>query len=519
MLIRGTGRHRTGSFSTRRSQFLLTLRTLDKVWGGHPGRKKARVARLAALGVAAPRQYRLLERKLTIGSGSENDIVLTEPTVSRRHALLRRRFSRYRLIDLESTNGTFVNGRRLRKPAVIVRGDELRFGGASFVLLESPRTRELRKRVPLSTKLALLIVASALSFAVTQQLINRSLRQRLIARPTSESTREANGAAESKKETPHAYATAAPPMKPVTPPLARPSTAPLAAGPDWLRDLNHWRMMAGVAPVREDPDAAHGATAHARYMVKNYLARHPHTPHYEELSNPWYTAEGAKAASKADEYGPGPRPIRSATFDIDGWMDGAFHRLSLIDRELQAAAYADYCEAGICAQVLVLDSQSKRDTDPTWFGEFPEPLMFPSNGATLPAKFATLIVGEWPEPLSCAGYSRPAGYPITLQFDSRFVPKLLSSALSCDGKPVQLCGYDSTDYVNVDQATQAWGRNVLSGRGAVVLIPREPLKPGATYSVRVNVQAQSDPFNWGSPSSFAGQMRSYTWSFSTAPQG
>jgi pSer/pThr/pTyr-binding forkhead associated (FHA) protein len=80
---------------------------------GKRGREKAHVPRLAALGDTPPRQYRLLKRKLTIGSDSENDIVLADPTVSRRHALLRRRLGRYRLIDLESTNGTFVNGRRI----------------------------------------------------------------------------------------------------------------------------------------------------------------------------------------------------------------------------------------------------------------------------------------------------------------------------------------------------------------------------------------------------------------------
>lgn len=277
--------------------------------------------------------------------------------------------------------------------------------------------------------------------------------------------------------------------------------------------------MAAAAPVREDSSAVPGARAYARYIVKNYLVRNPQTPHHEDPSNPWYTEEGAKAASKSDVYGPGPRATRSATFDIDGWMDGAFHRLTLIDRDVDAAAYGDYCEAGICAQVLVLDTHSKRDTDPAWFGEFPEPLMFPSNGTTLPAKFATLIAGEWPDPLSCAGYSRPVGYPVTLQFDYRFVPKILSFTLSRDGTPVVVCGYDSTDYENPVQAAKIWARSVLSGRGALVLIPREPLKPGATYTVTVKVQARSDPFNWGSPSSFAGQMRSYTWSFSVAPAG
>ena len=471
------------------------------------------------MGVTTPRQYRILKRKLTIGAGCENDIVLSEPTVSLRHALLKRRFGRYRLIDLESTNGTFVNERRIGKPTVIARGDELRLGGARFVFLESPRTRDLKKRVPLSTKLALLLVASALSFAATQNLIYRSLLQRLSAVPSRDSVRIADRATETKKETALAAPKAAPSAMPETAAPVRPSTTSTAADPDWLRDLNHWRAMAGVAPIRQDPVAVAGATAHCRYVVKNYLAGNPLTPHYEEPSNPWYTPEGAKAASKGDQYGPGRGPLMSATSVIDGLMHGPFHRLGLIYRDLKAGAYAHYCESGVCAEVLVLESGLKAEQDLAWFREFPDPLMFPSNDVTLPAKFRKLDSGEWPEPLSCAGYKRPAGYPITLQFDTRFVPKLLSFTLSCDGKATQVCGYDSTDYMNPEQGTEAWGRGVLKSYGGAVLIPREPLKPGATCTVSVKAQAQSNPFNWPSPSSFAGQMRSYSWSFSVAPEG
>jgi hypothetical protein len=470
------------------------------------------------LGVATPRQYGLLKRKLTIGSGSENDIVLAEPTVSRHHALLKRRFGRFQLVDLESTNGTFVNERRIGKPTAIARGDELRLGGARFVFLESPGTRELRKRVPLSTKLALLLVVCALSFAVTQHLINRSLSQKSDARPISLPTSRASAPTEPKKEMPLAAVPHWPSAKPFAARPVRSATTPPIVFPDWLGDLNHWRGMAGVAPVREDPDAVAGATAHCRYVVKNFLIGNPLTPHYEDPSNPWYTPEGEKAALEGDHYGPGRGPLMSATSVIDGLVHGPFHRLGLVYRDLKAGAYAHYCESGVCAEVLVLESRLKDDPGPTWFGKFPDPLMFPSDGMTLPAKYRKLDSGEWPEPLSCAGYKRPAGSPITLQFDARFVPKLLSFTLSCNGRAAQVCGYDSTDYANTDEGTQAWGRGVLKSYGGAVLIPRDPLKPGATCTVSVTAQAQRNPFNWPSPSSFAGQIRTYTWSFSVAPE-
>jgi hypothetical protein len=144
---------------------------------------------------------------------------------------------------------------------------------------------------------------------------------------------------------------------------------------------------------------------------------------------------------------------------------------------------------------------------------------FPSDGTTLPNTLSTLMSGEWPEPLSlsCAGYNRPAGYPITLQFDQRFVPILLSSTLTRNGAPEDVCGYDSDSYTNLDQPTQEWGRDGLKGDGAIVLIPRNPLKPGATYIETVKVQGRDDPFGWGSRSPFTGQPRIYSWSFSVAP--
>ena len=477
-------------------------------------------ARLAAIGASAPRQFRLLKRKLTIGSASDNELVIVDGTVSRRHALLKRRRRRYRLIDLKSTNGTFVNGGRVTRPTLLRRGDELRFGAVRFVFLESPGTRELRKRISLSTLVALLLVTFAMGFASTEHFINRALIEGLAVGSRGQSTLLANSTTEREKETtPHALASA-PSSKPA---LVRPvlpdSAPPFATTPAWLQALNHWRVMAGVPPIREDPDAARGATAHARYMVKNYLARNPDTPHHEEPSNPWYTPEGAKAAPNGNEYGPGPGPPKSPTYDIDGWMDGPFHRLGLIERDLTAAGYGHHCESGVCGEVLVLDSRSQAETDPTWFGEFPQPVMFPSNGATLPGGSSALIYGEWPEPLSCPGYMRPAGYPITLQFDQRFVPKLVSFTLSCNGVPVSVCGYDSTGYINGDPATQAWGRDGLKGQGAIVLIPKKPLEPGATYTVSVAVQGQSNPWGWGSESPLAGQMRRYEWSFSVGNQG
>jgi len=465
---------------------------------------------------AAPK-LKLTRLESSVGSDESNDLVVRDTTVSRRHALIRRRWGRWQVADNGSTNGTYVGDQKAIIWIALHDGEEIRFGGARFVFRSGNVTGARIVSVParsrssgLRTAIVLAAVGLVTGFAATQYFLYRSYRRDAASSRLASTMHW--------KESPHASAnvpasinTAAAAV------IASAGTTTLGAPPDWLRELNHWRAMAGVATVRVDSDAVHGATAHAQYMVKNYLAGRPETPHYEEPSNHWYTPEGAKAASSGDEYGPGRGPLSSASSDVDGWMGGAFHRLSLIERDLTAAGYGHYCESDVCAEVLGLDSPSRAHPNPAWFGEFPEPVMFPSNNTKLPSKFATLILGEWPEPLSCAGYGRPAGYPITLQFDFRFVPTLLSFSLVRNGTAAQACGYDATSYLNPDPGTQTWGRDVLKGEGAVVLIPREPLQPRATYTVTVNAQAQRDPFNWGSRAHFADQTRSYTWSFSLEP--
>ena len=66
----------------------------------------------------------------TIGRDKVNDIVLESITVSRCHALLLRDADELLLLDLESSNGTLVNGVAARPDAPIrlADGDSIRFG-------------------------------------------------------------------------------------------------------------------------------------------------------------------------------------------------------------------------------------------------------------------------------------------------------------------------------------------------------------------------------------------------------
>lgn len=67
-----------------------------------------------------------------IGRGSDQ-IALTDQTVSRRHAELRIESGGWVLADLNSANGTFVNGVRMQRPVRLKHGDQIRVGATLMV--------------------------------------------------------------------------------------------------------------------------------------------------------------------------------------------------------------------------------------------------------------------------------------------------------------------------------------------------------------------------------------------------
>ena len=66
----------------------------------------------------------------TLGRESDNDIVLDEAAVSRKHAEIITNESGYHLRDLDSTNGTFVNRQKVGEGQHLLNhGDVIRLGG------------------------------------------------------------------------------------------------------------------------------------------------------------------------------------------------------------------------------------------------------------------------------------------------------------------------------------------------------------------------------------------------------
>src|SRR5581483_3563379 len=91
----------------------------------------------ATWGLVLPdgRRVAIGDEPFTIGRAAECDVVIADPTVSKRHCELRRRGGDVVLVDLGSTNGTRVNGTVVRE-RVLEDGDKIGVGSA-VVLVEA----------------------------------------------------------------------------------------------------------------------------------------------------------------------------------------------------------------------------------------------------------------------------------------------------------------------------------------------------------------------------------------------
>jgi len=108
------------------------------------------------------RRFTLRAGRQTIGRREDNDIVLDEPSVSSSHAWILNQQGHHVVMNMLSTNGTFVNDERGHE-ATLKHGDRLRLGQAEFVFL----TREAGEgRIGLRHWLmgALLLAAIAIAF-------------------------------------------------------------------------------------------------------------------------------------------------------------------------------------------------------------------------------------------------------------------------------------------------------------------------------------------------------------------
>jgi uncharacterized protein YkwD len=268
--------------------------------------------------------------------------------------------------------------------------------------------------------------------------------------------------------------TPAPTPGPVTPP---------AAG-DWRAYLAYYRALAQLPPLAENAGWSDGAFKHARYMVENQTSSAHETP-----GNPWYTAEGAAA---------GPNSLLqlqgSALSDrqaLDQWMQWPFHAIDILDPALGSTGFGSYArDAGSFDFAAVLDVRRGLGGIP---GGVNFPIRWPEHNGTV---YLTRYDGfEQPDPLaSCPGFplGGPSGLPVILQIGpGHLTPVVTAHSFHRGATPLPHCVFDESSYMNSLADMQALGRAQLAARDAIVLIPRDPLAAGQSYTVSITANGQT----------------------------
>ena len=82
---------------------------------------------------------------VNIGRADYNDLVVPDPSVSTSHAKLQRREGVWVLVDLDSTNGTFVDGERVKGEAPLAPGATVRLGDVQLVFEPSDDALSIAK--------------------------------------------------------------------------------------------------------------------------------------------------------------------------------------------------------------------------------------------------------------------------------------------------------------------------------------------------------------------------------------
>lgn len=209
--------------------------------------------------------------------------------------------------------------------------------------------------------------------------------------------------------------------------------------------------------------------------------------HSQDSSSPWYSQDGLRAARSgniaATSWFNAP-----PEWAIDYWISAPFHALPMLDPQLQSVGFGWYREqdGGIvfAANMDILNGLDQAFSDVTF------PLMFPRDGGVADVRQSVLY--EFPDPLTaCPGFVKPTGPPIILQVGTGSgTPVIGGSSFRLGETALDHCTFGEATYVNPDAAAQHNARRVLDVRDAIVLIPRNPLIPGQSYTASITVDGQ-----------------------------
>jgi len=98
-----------------------------------PPREPLATLEVVSSGLLKGRMMEVRSPLAHVGRGAHNDIIVADESVSDSHAKLQRREDGWYVVDMGSTNGTYVGGRRIEGEAPLVGAPDVRFGGVKFI--------------------------------------------------------------------------------------------------------------------------------------------------------------------------------------------------------------------------------------------------------------------------------------------------------------------------------------------------------------------------------------------------
>lgn len=225
-----------------------------------------------------------------------------------------------------------------------------------------------------------------------------------------------------------------------------------------IEQLNAWRSLVGVTPVAHDDALSRQCRSHASY----YRLNPTWSGHRQDPSRPGYSEAGDRAArSSVLAYNEAP------TAGVTPWEPTPYHRIALLDPRLAASGF--WSEFGLsCMQATALDNDLRTPALAAYSYPFPgQREVAPSFGCREKPNPCDVVPGN--------DGRTPTGFNISVQFNG---PWAAIDGVDVDSATVAPAGEEPVDVI-----VQARERAL---RGAIVLIPRHPLRFGTTYVATVS---------------------------------
>ncbi|MFT4035586.1 MAG: CAP domain-containing protein [Patulibacter sp.] len=239
-----------------------------------------------------------------------------------------------------------------------------------------------------------------------------------------------------------------------------------AAGGTILSAVNYERQMAGIAALKEDTDLSRSCELHARYMSGNNTLTHTET-----TGNAFYTSEGAWGGAHS------VLARNSAGFTGNPWHDAPFHEFQALHPWLRTTG------VGVAGNYACLVTLGTRDG-----GSSDEVRLITVPGA-----------GQYVAPAQVAHESPSVpGDEVGLPEGTTTGPHIYAYAVGPERfDKVTVQAATLTDTSTGAQVPVRWvdgssSRSASYVQGGLILIPVQPLRENATYTVRIEAATFND---------------------------